>query len=551
LEIGGDRRAALVAYRAAVGAASSDTERRQASLGVARQLLADNPLAAREQVAAIASGPSTPERWEAHYLVAVSSSLLGDKTGANQSADRAWSDAAGASLNDLAPLRVATLRAGLAAANHEVALEKTMLTASNGLSLTAAPALSAQMPVCGDNGVSPSDFVIFAYASGPWGVRQLTPVATSRPEIVAVFQDALGPIDPIKEGGGRKPIGTVFTVSCRTVVNGRFVESRSELDPILSWFVEKGLYPAITFNEADDVHLNSVADRVDFLAAKFGKSSVLLTEPKWQRLTMLMARARSGDPVLPGQITDLGAEVSADLRSHGAPDWIPGIIESQIASMTQGAAAADDMERFAIFVSMIRDQLQKLPVRISYVPLQGMVSSLPDAWPAAAAQIVVDHNARVLPALTGRQRQAWLLTVAEAQRELGKSADAAKTIGTAGLDKDLCIAGDSPPELLEQHFSYSDYPDSLIAGEQEGAVFYEFNLTLSGSVTGPRIIYSLPSNLFDEASAKGLSTVRYVAPTRKGKPSPCRAVYQPIVWRLGDETNYAVPSLMPDIGPTT
>jgi TonB family protein len=425
-----------------------------------------------------------------------------------------------------------------------------MLTASNGLSVTATPALNAQMPVCGDKGLKPSDFVIFAFAAGPFLGRQLVPVGASRTAAVAPFQDAIGAILPVKEGDGAKPLGTVFKVSCRSVVHVRFVNDRTQPDPILPWFVEKGTYPAMAFNEADNDHLNYVADRVDSLTAKFGKNNPLVLEAQWQRLSMLTARAQAGDPVLPGQIGDLAAQVSAGLRTASAPEWMAAMIDAQASSLMQAQAGMTPDEQMAVFTARIREQLQKLPVKVSYPLFQGLLATLPDQWPSQAAQLVLDYSPRALPTLTGRQRQAWLITLAGVQRDLGREAEAKKTIAGAGLEKDLCAAADSPVSLLEQHFSYDDYPDELIANEQEGTVFYEFNLTPTGSVTEPRVVYSLPTGLFDNPSAKGLSTVRYTPPIKQGKASSCRAVYQPIIWRL-EGSELMVPQLMPDIGPTT
>jgi hypothetical protein len=67
-------------------------------------------------------------------------------------------------------------------------------------------------------------------------------------------------------------------------------------------------------------------------------------------------------------------------------------------------------------------------------------------------------------------------------------------------------------------------------------------------------VYSLPSGLFDEASVKGLDTLRYAPVTNGGKPSSCKGLYQPIVWKLDEEgPDLSVPLMAPteSAGPTT
>ena len=105
--------------------------------------------------------------------------------------------------------------------------------------------------------------------------------------------------------------------------------------------------------------------------------------------------------------------------------------------------------------------------------------------------------------MAGRERQAWLRRLADAQRSLGKNGDASRTLASAGFERDLCVMGNSQPKLLEQHFSYSDYPPGLIAGEQEGSVLFDFNLSPSGAIAGERIVYSLPAGIFRRPERQG------------------------------------------------
>jgi hypothetical protein len=553
LELRGKRSEALSAYREAAAAVpATDAQRRKAALAIARQLLVDNPQEASDEVSAIAKGAATPERWEASYILALASSLRRDIVSAQRHADAAWADAANAPLPDLAPLHVETLHAGLAAARHDPVRQRSMLIATNGLSLSASPALSAQLPVCGDNGIQPTDFVTFGYLAGPYATTDLVPIAASRLQVVATFLDAFAGIVPIAEADGSKPIGTVFTVACRSVVSANMLRDPAYGDPLLEWFVDKGIYPASASNDSADAHLNAVGERISTLAARFGNDSPLLTAARWQMLTMLENRARAGDMVLTGQVVDLASRLTAGLKSAGAPAWVTSAITARSHLEQSFANDVGDADLMSTLEGTFREALVQTPFDYAHAYAVGITSRFPDQWTAPAARMVIDLNPKALAVLKGRERQAWLMNLAKAQETLGKTAEMHSTIASAGFGKDLCLAADAPPKLLEQHFSYDDYPEDLIAGEQEGSVLFDFAIAADGSVTEPRVIYSLPAGLFDAPSAKGLGTVRYSPATRDGKTEACRGLFQPILWRLEHEDEFSIPKLTPETdAPTT
>jgi hypothetical protein len=552
LELRGNGTAAAAAYREAAAISQTEDQRQQAAIGLARQMLVRDPAAARQQLLPMATGAASPHRWEARYLVAITSSLLGDSAAAGKWAGDAWADALLAPPDDMASLRVETLRAGLAATAHDAESERAMLAVTNGLNLVASPSLSVQLPVCGDDGVRPSDFVIFGYVSGPLGLRELLPIAASRPDAVFPFMDRLSGTEPITVEDGRAAAGTVFTAACRTVVNSDFVSKSFDDDPLLDWTYGRGLYPAALMSLANDQDVNSIGAWIDSLSQRFGSDSPLLIYPRWQLLYLLQAMSKTGAPVLPGQLSQLQTEVAAGIRHAGGPEWIASAIEWQSQMEQLTAAAGDASEPSQDMQVLFRKELNGVPFNIARAGLQGYLSRFEGDWPAAASQLVLELNARATPTLSVRERQAWEMTVAEALHNSGKVVEAQRALSSVGLARDLCVAMDSRATLLEQHFSYDNYPEELQAGEQEGAVLFEFGLSTNGTVANPRIIYSLPANLFDQASAKGLSSVRYSVQTKGGKPSACRGIYQPIVWKLEDATDMSVPDLTPQSpGPTT
>ncbi|MBW0007206.1 MAG: hypothetical protein JO335_05780, partial [Sphingomonas sp.] len=421
-------------------------------------------------MAAIAKGPPTIERWHAKYLLAVSNSLLGDRHNAWRLADEAWQESINSRLQDLAPLHVMALRAGLAAADHDVAKERAMLTAANGLSVHATPELSSQMPTCGDRGVRPSDYVTFAYVTGPYLTHDLVPIVASRIEVVAPFRDALEGIALIQEAKESAAVGTVFTASCRTVVNPHYLGAPVLDDPLGIWFAAIGIYPGSATNEDDDSHLNAIADRIDKLAARFGTDSPLLIGPRWQTLTMLEKRAAAGDAVLPGQLTDLEKQIAAGMRRVGAPDWIATTIETRSRYREAAAQIAADPSQTVAIMALAKEQLLRAPFAVARTFFIEYMNKYKGDWPPSALQLMLELDANAPANLAGRDRQAWKLNVAQAEDVLGQKRKARATLLSAGLAPDLCVTADSEPSLLEQHFSYFDYPHDMIAGDQEGSV---------------------------------------------------------------------------------
>ena len=334
-----------------------------------------------------------------------------------------------------------------------------------------------------------------------------------------------------------------MTVSCRTAVHAEFVANPRVDDPLIDWLSERGLYPAAATNDASDQHVNAIAARVDSLESRFGKDSILLIGPRWQLMTILEGRAAAGDPV--PQLSDLRGRIVDGLKRAGAPDWLGLPINSRAQYEELARTESSNSARLAAAQEYYRKQLLTLPFELARSLVAKFLDNPDEQVSAGVPQLVLDLNARASKSLSGRDRQAWLLTVARMQRLVGRDDAARSTIASAGLEKDLCAASDTPPKLLEQHFSYNDYPEELIAGEQEGAVLFEFNLAATGTVNSPRVIYSLPSGLFDDASKKGIATLRYVVPTRGQKPVACSGLFQSMVWRLEKDNKVWLPTLTP------
>jgi hypothetical protein len=529
LEQTGERNKAIAAF-AEAAALSTGPQRRSALYGQARLSLVDSPAAALNLLAQV-NDVEGADRWQDEFLRSVASSLLGDRQSAERFAALSWQHSADAPKEAQAPLIAAVLRAGLAAAAGDIGTERAMLQISNGLVLRPSSTLTGQLPICGEQGVRPADFVTFAAVSAPYLGWRLVPVSASRPAAIAPFFDSIGQSSPFKDPG-RGPVGTVFTLRCRSAVGSSYA-AHDPADPLLTWMVDRGVYPATLRNESNPEGINTVVDRIDQISARFGPKSPLLIGARWQLMTMLVRSAAAGDEVQPGQVIDLSTAIAEGMRSEGAPAWLADVTTGQFQLARARQAAASNPGEMAGFNSKLRQTFLALPFDIARFVVITERSSESE-MSASSAEMILSLNSRMPGDLPSRDRQSWLVAVAEAQKSLGRESQAKETLRKAAIAPDLCLASDIDPKLLEQKFSYSDYPEDLIAGEQEGVSTFDFNLAPDGKVASQRVILSFPANLFDAVSAKGLATVRYSAPKRNGKPASCRGLVQPIVWRLED-----------------
>ena len=547
LQLLGRRAEALAAYQSAKNAPANPRQQSRASLGVARQLLVTDPDGARRGLAPLLSGARPEDRWEAEYLSALASSLLGDVAGARGFADRAWSDAAAAPPAELAPLHVSVLRAGLATMAGDKNAQRAMLLAANAMSATRGGDLGSQLPVCGDDGVRPSDHVVFGAIRGPYNTNALVPIAATRPEIVKAFYDKLAGREAIEVDNQSTATGTVVTMSCVTKVDSGYEEPRPFVDPMFAWFAEHGSYPVSAKFEASDEWINKVGERVDELKRRYGADSVLLAQPNWQLLAGLEARAAAGGDVPPGRLVELRGELAAGLRKAGAPEWMGDMLSfrTDLERLTRSAAATGKPD-FKTFLTLWNELLQKSPFPISRVLMQEMLNSSKDSLTSAQITSINDLRRRAPVALAGRDLQAFLQKVANAQRAAGFDTEARQTAAATGLPQDFCARTDNPPKLLEQPFTSKDYPTDLVPAEIKGYSLVELSVTPSGNPSGIRTVLSIPSGLFDEVTTKGASAMQFSKPAVNGKARPCRAQTQGVQWRLEEEGDFDAPTLLPD-----
>jgi hypothetical protein len=546
LELTGHRQEAIRVYGDALANSSGGRTEWPARLGIARQKIVSDPNAVRNELSGLLAAASPANRWEVEFLLSLASSLTGNQAAARQFANLAWSDAANAAPSDLAPLRVSVLRAGLANVAGDEPGQRAMLAAANAGAAAHGNDLARQLPVC-DEDIRPGDTVTLGAVLGPYNTRAIIPIAASRPEIVAAFFDRLAGREAIKADDSSNATGTIFTLSCVSRVSSNYIADRMPTDPLFAWLLAKGMYPAVSSSKTETDGINRIADRIDDLTRRFGPHSPLLIGPRWQLLQSLESRrAYSGD-VAPGRLTELRTTLIEDLRRAGAPASLAKLItlRGNLERLAQAAIAGTPDA--AALAAVWNEVLREIPFTAARYLMRDAQSQFQGSIPPQQASMIAALLVRMPPDLRGPDREAFLQTMAWAQRSAGNKAEAFKTIASTALAPNACVRMEDPPQMLEQNFSPEDYPAGLIPAELRGYSMVEFDLSPGGKPTKPRTVVSLPSGLFDEVTAKGIATMRYSEPKLNGKSRACRFETQSVVWRLQGEDDVQAPTLLPDL----
>ena len=529
LELQGRRPEALEVYRkAAAETGPADAAHSAALLGVARQLLVTNPAEAAQLVAPMASTANTRTRWQVLQIMAIAASLSGDAAAGSSLASRAWADASNADASDLAPMKVAVTRAALAAQRGNTSEELAMLIAANSLGIGKTDALSAQLPVCGEDGVRPDDFVIFGIVVGPYNTNSLIPVAASRKEVVQAFYDRLDGWDLINRASEESAQGTIVTLACRSIVSSNYAASAAFSDPLLEWFVQKGIYPAELRFDVSDEAVNRISTRIDDLVARFGRDSPLLLEPEFQLANFLWLRATQGADIPVGRVLEHRRNLVNGLRREGAPVWIADFMDLQSHQVIGGSG---DVSASAL-MNLAQRQLDSLPWPLARDLLRGSLANLSGDPPTTMEQMVVELDSRMPSTLPLRERQAWLLNVARAKRYLGQTSEIRKLAERGSFHRRLCDTAEQPPKILKNDFNYDDYPPAMMAAEQQGYAEFELEISATGQVKTPRMIVSLPSGMFDEPTRDGFGKLQYSAANDGRGNFDCKGFTQGVVWKL-------------------
>lgn len=506
----------------------------------ARQLLIEQPASAVAASRNLAGRLPVRSRWEADLIEAQAHALGGDGAAAKAAADRAWSGAADAPADQLAPLRAGLQRAGLAAARGDQDGLLAMLNAV-GASVTGLDkSVGNALPVCG-GALRPDDWVIFAIYTGTTPEQILMPVAASAPHAVLPFYDALAGRSLLSTISAA-PSGTIFTARCRSFLNADWTPVRRGPEPNVEWMAQRGLIiPA--FHDASLEGVNALSAEIDALAARYPQSPLLIPLRIELAARLTMRSHKEGD-VQEWQVTQAQNKAFEAMRAIGGAD---GMVPPLWLAQSQRAAAAADSpeESLRLHRAQTLRLILELPAEIGLALASEWLERDVDLPGETKLQVIESLLRRISGQPTDPRRSALLMRKAAVLQLLGNGDAARAAFQAAGAPAALCSAYDSEPKLVSMDITDDDYPAAANRHSIEGVTVIEQEVSADGAVSGHRIILSAPSTIFDPVVAREVKAFKLDPPRRAGKVRACRGLVQRILWKLPSrEQEWQAPSFL-------
>jgi hypothetical protein len=512
-----------------------------ARTGMARVRLADDPAAALAAARALASEAPAGRRWEPELVSAQAFSLLGRAAEAEAAASRAWADSSGAVAAEAGPMRVALVRAGLAAAaGRREPLIAMLSTANAGLNLADSD-IASSAPVCGEGGVTPADYAIFAAYTRTDSAQWLAPVAASRPAAASLFRKAIAGRRLLAVTGA-PPGGLVFTLRCRTEASADYTPPVAD-HPWPRWFADRGLYFVLAADTALE-SINRVANEIDALVARHGEAHPAAIPLRVSLVEMLERRASAEPDVSRSQVVELRRKVAAAMNKAGGADGLVPDAETE-AERARLEQAGSLEQAVAIYRAGYERALTRMPPVFAYSAFREWGRLDTDLPEAIRRRIVESLLARIGGGPTDPMRRALQRRLGHLAREAGDMAGARAAFVAAGLRKDSCGATEKPPVQEEHGMSHDDYPPDALDPNLAGVTALELDLGADGRIVSSRAVLAAPSLLFDTVLESKVPGFRYAAATDRGRPRACRALQQTIRWRMPQEERAGPPMFAP------
>ncbi|HZF95910.1 MAG TPA: hypothetical protein VEZ20_13690 [Allosphingosinicella sp.] len=540
----GDRAAALAVLRRLDRAGMSAGEAAAASLAEARALLLDDPRAALARVQPLRTGAAAgPAAFEAETLAAQAHSLLGDRAGAAAAADRAWMLSAALAAHHLAPLRIALVRAALAAERGDHGAAAAMLNVAGASTSELAADASERIPVCGDGGLTPADHATFAvHAPGPVGTV-VEPVAASRPAAAAAFFQALAGAELLAQAG-EPASGTVLTLRCRSVPIADFPVDMGEL-AFARWFAARGLF--FSFGERS---AEALALRIGEAERRLGPNHPGLIPLRvdlggWLTAEDEAAGEAAGGEGLADEALALRDSVTAAMRRIGGADEAIGPLALE-RLYREGSAAPSYEEAVRRHRAGAPAVLDALPPERGYAFLVDWLTwdrGLPDDTKRLAIERLA---ARFPGGPADPRRRALLMRLGALLQSNGDGGGARSAYGTAGTPAGSCIMLEEAPTIVEGSISDDDFPPLPLENGMRGLTVVEYGVGKDGRLTSMRMILSAPAGLFDAVTAERIGAFRFGPGRSGGAASACTGRAQRVIWRLPDLPRAGAPAAARD-----
>ena len=511
--------------------------RSRARAALAALLLPADPASALREAGPLRTSDVDPAiRFEAERVAAAAHGLLGDLAAARAAADAAWALAPELPPRVGAPARAALVQAGVSAAAGDSRRMGAMLEAARAGTVDAAA--GDYLPLCGEHGLVPSDFVTFLIEAGRGMSARLLPVAASRPQAVAPFFRELSGRSLVPTAA--RPQGTAFTVRCRSAPSPRY-DIHPQPDPLARWLAERGLYLGHSW-QLDDEAVGRLRSRMGEVERRHGSDDPRLVPALFDLAHRLHARGLLGNRNELDEALELQERAFAIIRSHGGADAVP---DEAVAALFRTAWKSLDPEHWRLAVHGWGLQLiSEAEPGVAYSALVHWFDQDPSLSEAQKLQLVEGLLARFADPADPRRR-ALLVRQGDLHRTAGDFAAARRSYRDAGLARTHCFATDESLTVESGAFSAEDYPRLPQMLDLAGVNLFEFSITREGAVRDMRFLVSSPSLLFDAITLERFGAYRYRPPRLDGRAYTCTGAVQRTVWHLQDENQLQ----LPDFGP--
>lgn len=514
-------------YRALSADSGLDARQRQRAVaGEARLLMARDPVAASQRLAAYLAAITDPKwRWEAELLASRSARLQGRtaeaKVALEAASQHAWSGLPG----EAAVQRVASDRAVIAGmAGDRATLISLSALGAAGEGWTRGA--SDLVPPCGVGGLREEDHVVVAFVAGPLGQTRAEIVAASRPGIVPSFLDGLTRPQGLVGSGQVKPI----LLRCSTAPRAPLGSAPSE-NPIVSWSAQLGAYPLLGGEEEQS--FAAAAARLSEREARFGKESIFLIPP-------LAALLSAGGEALSDQagrerLLGYAQRTEAILAKSGAPAdarLSAALTSIALQVATQRLSQGEALKQVnTLILRAAGSENLSTDILLMVGGGSGWLSAGSREFELSVAQQSLETLSKRLDGNDPRRR-ALAVRLARLMRELGDETGAGAVERENRLPSNLCAAAAPAPRYLSSDIRDQDYPEDAIAAGLQGRVSLEFSIDPAGQLRDARVLEESPPFVFTAVTLARAPTIRY-EPARKGSsPVTCVGMAQTVHWRL-------------------
>ncbi|WP_313809565.1 energy transducer TonB [Sphingobium sp.] len=496
-----------------------------ARLGLARIALIESPANVHPLIETLLRlNPPVDIRWEAELVDSRAMGILGDKQGQQAALRRAWVLAPDVSQRHGAVQRTAI---DLALANQGSAISLFGLSLTDAVSPKALGKLRPQLPICGRNGITASDWMTVSIWRSPGtnNFAKLELIAASRAEVIPTFLAGLS-YTGLQSVDDSPPSATPVTVRCRTGVSPDYIGGSRGSGIIPRWVISEGLYPAYTDTDERDAKINELQAQLAQREGRFGSNSPALLPILSQLIEMYGSNDKTGPDDLRRAVQLHQQQLTIGEQAKAPAAYLAyskvWIALAQLALGESDPSLAYQQVQASTDLLLLDDQMAPAAARLA-------TEALAENAPGSVQQklALAEHVAKILAGKLKKDDptlEALQLKIALFKRD---------TLGTpVGGSNRICQFADEQPKRLSGDITTEDYPVEAISAAMGGLTTMEFDITSDGTPKNLRSIVSSPPGLFDALTAEKLSAFRFAPAKFKRSPAQCVGYSQQVRWQL-------------------